>query len=268
MAIIASYAGVGKTYFSENTENAIEIPSMPFRWILLKNTDKSAKELEKEKGAFYHLANPLFPMNYVFEILKAERSYKYVIIPTVEWVLEVLQEKYDRNCVLVYPEESLKEEYRQRYITRGNSDSFMSLFIDGWEERLEGLRANKGVHIPLAKGQYLSDVKIRIDNIIGERINTPIPARILNEIETELLERKQGLIMVFFVLNNVYAYRISNIDNDDTQNFLYDAGRHAYKLNVSKPHIMKEDEIPMKNIMWIKSQEAFMDAICHNSLED
>ena len=142
--IIAGYAGVGKNYFSENTENAIEISSMPFRWILTNNIDKSAKELEKEKGAFYHLANPLFPMNYVFEVLKAESSCKYVVIPTVEWVLEVLQEEYNRDCILVYPEESLKEEYRQRYIARGNSDSFMRLFVDGWEERLESLRANKG----------------------------------------------------------------------------------------------------------------------------
>ena len=52
MAIIASYAGTGKTYFADRVEGAIEIPSMPFRWILLKNTDKTAKELEKEKGAF------------------------------------------------------------------------------------------------------------------------------------------------------------------------------------------------------------------------
>jgi len=65
-------------------EGAIEIPSMPYSWILPNNIDKSAKELEKEKGAFYHLTNPLFPMNYVFEILKAERSCKYVIIPTIE----------------------------------------------------------------------------------------------------------------------------------------------------------------------------------------
>jgi adenylate kinase family enzyme len=266
--IIAGYAGVGKTYFSENTENAIEIPSMPYSWILPKNTDKSAKELEKEKGAFYHLANPLFPMNYVFEILKAERSYKYVIIPTVEWVLEVLQEKYDRNCVLLYPEASLKEEYRQRYITRGNSDSFMSLFIDGWEERIKDLREYKGVHIPLAKGEYLSNVKLRIDNIIRERIKAPISARILNEIETELLERKQGLIMFLFGMDNEYAYRISNIDDYDAQKFLYDAGRLAYKLNVFKPSIMREDEIPTENIIWIESQEAFMDAIRQNSLDD
>ena len=240
MAIIASYAGTGKTNFADRVEGAIEIPSMPFRWILLKNTDKTAKELEKEKGAFYHLTNPLFPMNYVLEILKAEAMHHYVIIPTVERVLEVLQEDYDRNCILVYPEESLKEEYRQRYIARGNSESFMSLFVDGWEERLESLRANKGVHIPLAKGQYLSDMKIKIDDIIEGRINTPVSARILNEIETELLERKQGLVLVHFGRKNDYAYRILNIDDDDIQKFLYEVGRFSYEQNVYKRIIMKE----------------------------
>ena len=264
MAIIAGYAGIGKSYFANKMEGAIEIPSMPFRWILPKHTDKTEIELEKEKGAFYHLTNPLFPMNYVLEILKAEAIHRYVIIPTVEWVLEVLQENYNRVCVLVYPEDSLKEEYRKRYIARGNSDSFMSLFIDGWEELLEGLRANKGVHIPLAKGEYLSDVKIKIDNIIGVRINAPVSSVELDKIETELFARKQGLILVYFGRKNEYAYRILNIDDDGIQRFLYEAGRFAYELNGYKPLIMKEDELLSDDIVWIESQEAFMDVIHQN----
>lgn len=54
--------------FLEDIENAIEIPSMPYLWILPKNTNKLAKELEKEKGAFNYLVNPLFLMKCVFEI--------------------------------------------------------------------------------------------------------------------------------------------------------------------------------------------------------
>jgi adenylate kinase family enzyme len=266
--IIAGYAGVGKTYFSENIENTIDIPKMPYSYILPKITDQSAKELEKAKGAFYHLTNPLFPMNYVFEILKAEKSYKYVIIPTEGLVLEVLHEKYDRNCVLVYPEANLKEEYRQRYTNRGNSDSFMSRFIDGWEERLKCIREYKGVHIPLEKGKYLSDVKLRLDNIIREKIEAPISAGILHEIETELLERKQALIMILFGIDKKYAYRISDIDNGDTLKFIYEAGKLAYKLNVLKLRVIREDEIPKENIIWIKSQGAFMDVICQNSLKN
>lgn len=268
MAIIAGYAGVGKSYFVDKTAEAIEIPSMPYSWILPKKTDKTERELEKEKGAFYHLANPLFPLNYVLEILKVEAIHRYVIIPTVERVLEVLQENYDRDCILVYPEESLKEEYRKRYIARGNSESFMSLFVDGWEERLEDLRANKGVHIPLAKGEYLSDAKIRIDNIIGERINAPVHSVLLDKIEAELFARKQGLILVLFVRENEYAYRISNIDDDGIQKFLYEVGRFTYERNVYKPSIMKEDELPAEDIVWIESQEAFMDVIHQNGLED
>lgn len=74
--------------------------------------------------------------------------------------------------------------------------------------------------------------------------------------------------MVLFGMDNEYAYRISNIDDDDTLKFLYDAGRLAYKLKVFKPRIMREDEIPTENIIRIGSQEAFMDAIRQNSLED
>lgn len=264
MAIIAGYAGVGKSYFANKMEGAIEIPSMPFRWILPKHTDKTEIELEKEKGAFYHLANPLFPMNYILEILKAEAIHRYVIIPTVEWVLKVLQENYNRLCVLVYPEDSLKEEYRKRYIARGNSESFMCLFVDGWEERLEGLRANKGVHIALAKDEYLSDVKIMIDNIIGERINAPISSVQLEKIEKELFARKRNLILVYFGRKDEYAYRILNIDDDGIQRFLYEVGRFAYEQNRYKPFIVKEDKLLSDDIVWIESKEAFMDVIHQN----
>ena len=180
----------------------------------------------------------------------------------------MLQEKYYRDYILVYPEKSLKEEYRQRYIARGNSDSFMRLFVDGWEERLESLRANKGVHIPLAKDEYLLDVKIRIDNIIRGRINSSVSSVQLDKIEEELFARKQRLILVHFGRKNYYAYRILNIDDDGNQKFLYEVGKFSYERNGYKPLIMKEEELLLGDIIWIESKEAFMDVIHQNSLED
>lgn len=268
MAIIAGYAGVGKTWFAKNTTGAIEIPSMPYTWILPKKTDEAESELEKEKGAFYHLKNPMFPLNYVLEILKAESVHPYVIIPTVDSALEMLQEQYERECILVSPEENLKEEYTQRYRDRGNSESFMELFIGGWEARLKCIRANKGVHIFLAAEEYLSDVKPQIDNIIGKGIKPSVSSALINKIEEKLFEEKKDFILILFGMRNHSLYWIPNIEDDDIQMFLYQVGRLAYECNVCKPFILKEDDLPRADYVWMESQEEFMDAIRQNSLED
>ena len=76
------------------------------------------------------------------------------------------------------------------------------------------------------------------------------------------------MVLVHFGRKNDYAYRILNIDDDDIQKFLYKVGRFSYEQNVYKPIIMKEEELLLDDIIWIESQEAFMDALRQNRLED
>ena len=61
--------------------------------------------------------------------------------------------------ILVYPGPSLKEEYIQRYIARGNNPAFVTKLVSFYEVFIEGLMSQKGCeHLILKSGQYLSDV--------------------------------------------------------------------------------------------------------------
>ena len=102
--IIAAYAGTGKSTFAARTENTVDLPIMPYCWIL-PPTDKPPAELEGEKGALYRLSDPRFPANYLAEILKAESTHEFVLIPTNLTVIRHLQEDYGRMVLICCPDD-------------------------------------------------------------------------------------------------------------------------------------------------------------------
>lgn len=77
------------------------------------------------------LTDPLYPENYIIDILRAEQEHDYVLILTDMEVIRRLREEYGRKVVLCYPADELKDEYRERFIARGNSEEFLNLFIGG-----------------------------------------------------------------------------------------------------------------------------------------
>ena len=228
--IIAAYAGTGKSTFAEMTDGAIDLQSMPYSWILPGTTDRGTEELEVEKGALYHLRNPLFPENYAVEILKAEQAYDFVLIPTNISVIRYLQEEFGRKILLCYPESNLREEYRERFVRRGNSESFLSLFVDGWDGFLEPVRENTaGIHILLKSGMYLSDLRERFD---AERISDDTPAvstERIAELERKLREKETELALYISGDDGCCIYSISNLADPAEKQFLYQIGRMIYE---------------------------------------
>lgn len=97
---------------------AVDLTVMLYKWIL-PLTEKMGAELEGEKGAFYHLPNPLCPENHIIDILRAEREYDHVLIPTAVEVICSLQEGYGQKVLLCYPEDECRGEYRERFIASG-----------------------------------------------------------------------------------------------------------------------------------------------------
>ena len=83
-----------------------------------------------------------------------------LVIPTDRTIMHWLE----RDAIpytVVYPSRNLKEEYRARYLGRGNTESFMELFIGGWDMWMDSVRDNNGSQIELQSGEFLSDaVKI------------------------------------------------------------------------------------------------------------
>ncbi len=257
--LIAAYAGTGKSTFAEMTDGAIDLPSMPYSWILPETNEWKTEELEGEKGALYHLRNPLFPENYAVEIMKAEQAYDYVLIPTNISVIRYLQEEFDRKVLLCYPESDLREEYRKRFVQRGNSESFLNLFVDGWHGFLGPVRENTaGIHVLLKSGMYLSDLKERFD---AERISDDTPAvsaERIAELERELREQETELALYISGDDGCCIYSISNLADPAEKQFLYQIGRMVYENTELIPLVMSSQMLKKGNTdrrVWTDSKE-------------
>ncbi|MDF2821178.1 MAG: hypothetical protein K0R15_1619 [Clostridiales bacterium] len=157
--IIAAYAGVGKTTFaSMYPDKVIDLECMPFKYYL--EDDHYVGEAGK--------ANPNneiqldWPYNYIASIKEILSEDKIILIPSDRFVLQLLREE-NIDYVLAYPQRNAKEEYRRRYIDRGNTEDFLLVFSDRWDIFLTMLEKDTyGKHIVLASNQFLSDV-IEID---------------------------------------------------------------------------------------------------------
>lgn len=225
--IIATYAGAGKTTFAAQIENAIDLHSMPYNWIL---PPADGEEHECEKAAPYLLAQPQYPDNYILEILKAESQYDYVLIPTSSRVIDRLQTEYRRTVLLCYPTDNLKEEYRARYLARRNSEEFLRLFVDNWESFLQPIRENtRGIHLPMNSGEYLTDLLPRLDVERTKHPIIPVPNETIAELESIIREAEKDLVLYVAGERGRCMYRIPDFHAPEERRFLYDIGQMTYR---------------------------------------
>lgn len=229
--IVAGYAGAGKSYLAQRWEQAVEVPSMPYSWVLPPREDGFQGEYEGEKGAPYHLPNPLYPENYLLAILQAEQARGVVIIPTIPMILYRLCREWERRVLLFYPEDGLREEYRQRYLGRGNRAEFLELFLGRWENYLDSFRELEergcGIHIRLKSGEYLSHYREQLQRATAEA-PCPVPAEDLRELEEELRRGKEQIVLTLEGEEQTCCYLAGHWEAPGVQSFLYQAGRLAY----------------------------------------
>jgi len=240
--ILAAYAGAGKSTFARRVEGAVDLASMPYSRVL--PPEKGTKqECEAEKAAPYLLRNLQYPYNYLLEILKAEREYDYVLIPTSTRVIRMLNEM-GRTVVLCYPAKDQKEDYRQRFLARGNSRDFLEVFIDCWEDFLGPYwnREVEGIHVPLGKGQFLTDVKATIDAAAEQIPASPVEEAFADELRKKVEERRRGALCLHGVPQTCF-YMFQDIQNPEERRFLYDIGRLVYELDLCTPMICDEEEV-------------------------
>jgi len=237
--IIAAYAGTGKSTFGQRVEGAVDLPSMPYSRILPPK-EGTKQECEAEKAAPYLLSNPQYPYNYVLEILKAEQAYQYVLIPTAIGVIRELNE-LGRTVVLCYPTKEQKEDYRQRFLDRGNSEDFLDVFIECWEGFLGPFweQEVEGIHIPLEKGQFLTDVKAAID-AAGLLPMPPVEEAAVDELRRKVEELKRGALCLRGVPQTCF-YQFRDIQDPEERQFLYDIGHMVYECDLCTPMICDEE---------------------------
>ena len=159
MRIIAAFAGVGKTHFCNLYPQALDFVVMPFKYENYAKITACCAEGESIK------AHPALKLRrdwrkfYYQALMDTYRCYpgEILVIPTDSGILCRLEQDAIPYTV-VYPSRSLKEEYCQRYLARGNTDSFLDVFVGGWDMWMESVRDNNGSHIELQSGEFLSDV--------------------------------------------------------------------------------------------------------------
>jgi adenylate kinase family enzyme len=69
----------------------------------------------------------------------------------------------NENFYIVYPKKHCKQEYKERFLKRGNKKDYIERFMENWDSFVDKLdKVNCRNKISLRTGQYLSDVISRI----------------------------------------------------------------------------------------------------------
>lgn len=139
--IISGFAGIGKSNFNNYVpyyQNATyyDLPSSVFK--------------EGNEKIYVDCAEALC------------EKYDYVFVSTHDFVINELI-KRNLKFYIVYPKSHCKDEYKQRFIKRGNSPEYIEKFMKNWDKYIIQIdRLDYPYKISLRTGQYLSDVISRI----------------------------------------------------------------------------------------------------------
>jgi len=157
--IVAAFAGTGKTTAATLfPQTVIDFVCMPYKYALEQGDDAG----EAGKANPNNVMRDEWPRNYVDAIKAAMTEDRILLIPTDLIVLWLLQ----RESIpywLVYPQRKAKDVYHQRFLERGNTESFIDVFIGRWGSFFNAFEQDTyGRHIVLEPHQFLSDVLPRI----------------------------------------------------------------------------------------------------------
>lgn len=124
--IISAFPGTGKSvYHQKHKETTLDSDSSNFSWIINENGDK--------------VRNPKFPKNYIEYIKENIGRYEVIFISSHKEVRDALL----NECIffyLVYPDDSRKDEFIERYRNRGNDESFIKLVSGNWDNWMNEVR--------------------------------------------------------------------------------------------------------------------------------
>lgn len=157
--IIAAFPACGKTYyFNKREENNIVLDSdsSKFSWVEYLLIHKDYQQ-ENETIKF---RNPDFPNNYIEHIKENIGKVDYIFVSTHDEVRKALKDAGIKFAI-VFPEQSLKEEWIGRCFLRGSGEKFCQLIADQWDNWMlqmeEEVAVNGRKYYRLKHGEYLSD---------------------------------------------------------------------------------------------------------------
>lgn len=133
--LISAFPGCGKSHLFRNAGDKVIL-------------DSDSSTFDKSE----------FPKNYITHIKENMGKADVILISSHDVVRDALLVN-GLKFTLVYPDISIKDEYIQRYVDRGNNDAFVKLLKENWESWISDMENQKGCnHIKLKSGEYLSDV--------------------------------------------------------------------------------------------------------------
>lgn len=148
--IISAFPGTGKSWIHEN--NSISKN--------LKILDSDSSEYSWEGDPSNKIRNKDFPANYIKHIKEESRHFDIIFVSSHKTVREALNEN-KIAYLLFYPDISLKNEYAERYKSRGNSPEFINTVMENWENWIGELESQRHMYcvtrICMDKGKFLSD---------------------------------------------------------------------------------------------------------------
>lgn len=160
--IISGFAGIGKTTLQRSNVNVIDLESSDYKWIY-QDEDTESMDKEKRKGVTNRVKNPLWPLNYVKDIIKKSKIYEIVLISQDKDMRDCLKEN---NCkyYVCFPKKECKEDFINRYKNRGNNEKFIELVSQNFENWIDALMDEEN-KIIMEPGEYLEDTLIRYQSI-------------------------------------------------------------------------------------------------------
>jgi len=158
--IIAAHAGTGKSHAAKmNSSLFTDLTYYTYRYNVPDDISYDENEdSESVKASFRFPENENYPENYLEAIKEAANENKIIfIVPDPRILLHLEMENIP--YVLAYPVRSAKDEYKQRFVSRGNKENFMKIFIGRWDAFIDEFECDTYArHIVMQPHQYLSDI--------------------------------------------------------------------------------------------------------------
>lgn len=146
--IISGFPAVGKSQFVKDNQNLLVLDSDSSQFSWIKDSEGNNT---KER-------NPEFPQCYIDHIKENIGQVDIILVSSHDVVRKALKDN-NIEYYLVYPSKTLKEEYIERYIKRGNNEGFIKLVEANWDTWIEEIESEKFPFlIKLWEGQYLNDL--------------------------------------------------------------------------------------------------------------
>ncbi|MBQ7660024.1 MAG: hypothetical protein IJS26_04740 [Alphaproteobacteria bacterium] len=154
--IIAGFGGVGKTMLAKKYKNVLDLESTPYKY-LIENYEKYDAEAVKGQSIAKKELNPDFPHNYVAAVKENIGKYDYILVwAHPEQSLPHL-DKAGIDYEIFLPTREALDEYRQRFINRGNSEEYVNRVSskEGYDKRLLQWKALNKPIVYLEAGETL-----------------------------------------------------------------------------------------------------------------